>query len=88
MTPEDAKFNLSRGNFPDIQAMLIKSESLSGAAQEKLLGDVEQALIVDKAAHVPVYFETSHMMAGSKLGGLQVDGGYADLSVLGVYVKK
>lgn len=88
MSAEDAKFNLSRGNFPDIQAKLIKSETLSGAAQEKLLGDIEQSLIVDKAAHVPVYFETSHMMAGSKIGGLQVDGGYATLSVLGAYVKK
>jgi hypothetical protein len=27
-------------------------------------------------------------MAGSKVGGLQVDGGYSTLSVLGAYVKK
>lgn len=88
MTAEDAKFNLSRGNFPDIQAKFPKAEAASGAAQEKILGDIEQSLIVDKAAHVPVYFETSHNMAGSKIGGLQVDGGYSDLSVLGAYVKK
>ena len=42
----------------------------------------------DKAAHVSVYFEKSNFMAGSKLGGLQVDGGYSTLRVLGAYVKK
>jgi hypothetical protein len=52
------------------------------------LGDIEQSLIVDKAAHVSVYFETSHFMAGSKVGGIQVDGGYSSLSVLGAYIKK
>jgi peptide/nickel transport system substrate-binding protein len=88
MTPEDAKFNLQRDNFPDVQAMFLKSEKVSGKAQEKILGDIEQNLIVDKASVMPVYFETSHNMAGSKIGGLQVDGGYADLSVLGAYVKK
>jgi len=28
------------------------------------------------------------MMSGSKLGGIQVDNGWGDLSVLGAYVKK
>jgi len=27
-------------------------------------------------------------MAGSKLGGIQVDGGWGDLSVIGAFVKK
>jgi hypothetical protein len=45
-------------------------------------------LIQDKAAHVSVYFEVSHQMAGSKLGGIQVDGGWGDLSVIGAFVKK
>jgi len=88
MTPTDAKSNHSRGNFPDIQALFVKADAAAPAAQEKLLGDIEQKLIQDKAAHVSVYFETSHFMAGSKLGGLQVDGGYSTLSVLGAYVKK
>ncbi len=88
MTADDAKSNQSRGNFPDLQALFAKADVSSTAAQEKLLGDIEQSLIVDKAAHVSVYFETSHYMAGSKVGGLQVDGGYSTLSVLGAYVKK
>jgi len=45
-------------------------------------------LIQDKAAHVSVYFEISHQMAGSKVGGVQVDNGWGDLSVLGAYIKK
>ena len=88
MTADDAKSNQSRGNFPDLQSLFAKADVSSTAAQEKLLGDIEQSLIVDKAAHVSVYFETSHYMAGSKVGGLQVDGGYSTLSVLGAYVKK
>jgi peptide/nickel transport system substrate-binding protein len=88
MSATDAKYNYSRGNFPDIQALFKKADVAAPAAQEKILGDIEQKLIQDKAAHVSVYFETSHMMAGSKIGGLQVDGGYSTLSVLGAYVKK
>ena len=88
MTATDAKSNHSRGNFPDIQALFVKADAAAPAAQEKLLGDIEQKLIQDKAAHVSVYFEKSNFMAGSKLGGLQVDGGYSTLSVLGAYVKK
>ena len=88
MTADDAKSNQSRGNFPDLQALFARADVSSTATQEKLLGDIEQSLIVDKAAHVSVYFETSHYMAGSKVGGLQVDGGYSTLSVLGAYVKK
>ena len=88
MSATDAKYNYSRGNFPDIQALFKKADVAAPAAQEKILGDIEQKLIQDKAAHVSVYFEKSNFMAGSKLGGLQVDGGYSTLSVLGAYVKK
>ena len=88
MTATDAKSNHSRGNFSDLQALFVKADAAAPAAQEKLLGDIEQKLIQDKAAHVSVYFEKSNFMAGSKLGGLQVDGGYSTLSVLGAYVKK
>jgi len=28
------------------------------------------------------------MMSGSKLGGVQIDNGWGDLSVIGAYVKK
>jgi hypothetical protein len=88
MSAGDAKYNYSRGNFSDLQALFVKADAAAPAAQEKLLGDIEQKLIQDKAAHVSVYFEKSNFMAGSKLGGLQVDGGYSTLSVLGAYVKK
>ena len=88
MSPEDAKSNQSRGDFADLQKLFVKADTSATAAQEKILGDIEQSLIVDKAAHVSVYFETSHYMGGSKIGGLHVDGGYSTLSVLGAYVKK
>lgn len=88
MSPEDAKSNQSRGDFADLQKLFVKADTSATAAQEKILGDIEQSLIVDKAAHVSVYFETSHYMGGSKIGGLQVDGGYSTLSVLGAFVKK
>jgi len=88
MSADDAKSNHSRGNFPDIQKLFEKADQLAPAAQEKVLGDIEQQLIQDKAAHVSVYFEISHQMAGSKVGGVQVDNGWGDLSVLGAYIKK
>jgi peptide/nickel transport system substrate-binding protein len=88
MSKDDAKSNHSRGNFPDLQKLFEKADQSAPAAQEKILGDIEQKLIQDKAAHVSVYFEVSHQMAGSKLGGVQVDGGWGDLSVIGAYVKK
>jgi hypothetical protein len=53
-----------------------------------LLGDIEQKLIQDYAAVMPTYIETSNFMAGSKLGGVQADGGYGTISPLYAYVKK
>jgi peptide/nickel transport system substrate-binding protein len=88
MTSTDAKSNYSRGNFSDLQKLFTQADKSAPAAQEKILGDIEQKLIQDKAAHISIYFERSHQMAGSKLGGIQVDGGWGDLSVIGAYVKK
>jgi peptide/nickel transport system substrate-binding protein len=88
MTSTDAKSNYSRGNFSDLQKLFTQADKSAPAAQEKILGDIEQKLIQDKAAHISIYFERSHQMAGSKLGGIQIDGGWGDLSVIGAYVKK
>jgi peptide/nickel transport system substrate-binding protein len=88
MTPTDAKQNYSRANFPDLTTLFEKADKSPTATQEKILGDIEQNLIEVKAAHLNVYFENSAFMAGSKLGGLQIDGGFSTLSPLGAYVKK
>ena len=88
MTSADAKSNYSRGNFSDLQKLFTQADNSAPALQDKILGDIEQKLIQDKAAHISIYFERSHQMAGSKLGGLQIDGGWGDLSVIGAYVKK
>jgi peptide/nickel transport system substrate-binding protein len=88
MTATDAGSNYSRDNFPDIQALFAKADTESQNAQEKTLGDIEQNLIVDKAAVMPVYFETSHQMVGSKVGNAYVENGYGDVSMINAYVKK
>jgi hypothetical protein len=88
MTSTDAKSNYSRGNFSDLQKLFTQADKSAPALQDKILGDIEQKLIQDKAAHISIYFERSHQMAGSKLGGIQIDGGWGDLSVIGAYVKK
>jgi hypothetical protein len=88
MTPTDAKQNYSRANFADLTTLFEKADKSPTATQEKILGDIEQNLIEVKAAHLNVYFENSAFMAGSKLGGLQIDGGFSTLSPLGAYVKK
>jgi peptide/nickel transport system substrate-binding protein len=89
MTAEDSHSNYSRQNVPAIQTMFAKADlTINTAAQEKLLGDIEQKLIQDYAAVMPTYIETSNFMAGSKLGGVQADGGYGTISPLYAYVKK
>jgi peptide/nickel transport system substrate-binding protein len=88
MTPTDAKQNYSRANFADLTTLFATADKSPTATQEKILGDIEQKLVQDKAAHVNAYFENSAYMAGSKLGGLQIDGGFSTLSPLGAYVKK
>jgi len=89
MTADNAQSNYSRSNVPAIQAMFAKADvTVNSAKQEKLLGDIEQKLIQDYAAVMPTYIETSNFMAGSKLGGVQADGGYGTISPLYAYVKK
>jgi peptide/nickel transport system substrate-binding protein len=88
MTPTDARQNYSRANFPDLTALFIKADKSPTAVQEKILGDIEQNLVQVKAAHLNIYFENSAFMAGSGLGGLQIDGGFSTLSPLGAWVKK
>ena len=88
MTATDAKQNYSRANFPDLTKLFIQADKSPTAVQEKILGDIEQNLVQVKAAHLNVYFENSAFMAGSKLGGLQIDGGFSTLSALGAFVKK
>ncbi|MSZ54374.1 MAG: hypothetical protein F2589_03715 [Actinobacteria bacterium] len=88
MTATDAKQNYSRANFADLTTLFIKADKSTTAVQEKILGDIEQNLVQVKAAHLNVYFENSAYMAGSKLGGLQLDGGFSTLSPLGAFVKK
>jgi len=88
MAPTDAKSNLARANFPDLQAKFEAADKQTSTQQEKTLGDIEQSLIVDKAVLVPVYFETSHQMIGSKIGNAYVEYGYGDISIINAYVKK
>ena len=89
MTAEDSHSNYSRANVPAIQTLFAKADAtINTAAQEKLLGDIEQKLIQDDAAVMPTYIETSNFMAGSKLGGVQADGGYGTISPLYAFVKK
>ena len=89
MTPTDSHSNYSRQNVPAIQALFDKADkTINSAAQEKLLGDIEQKLVQDEAAIVPLYIETSNFMVGSKVGGAQADGGYGTISPLYAYVKK
>jgi len=88
MTAADSRQNYSRANFPDLTALFIKADKSPTATQEKIRGDIEQNLVQVKAAHLNVYFENSAFMGGSKLGGLQLDGGFSTLSPLGAFVKK
>ena len=89
MTDSDSHSNYSRQNVPAIQKMFEQADmTLNSAKQEKLLGDIEQKLIQDYAAVVPNYIEASNFIVGSKLGGVQADGGYGTISPLYAYVKK
>ena len=89
MLATDSHSNYSRSNVPAIQTLFEKADAtIATAPQEKLLGDIEQKLIQDYAAVVPLYIETSNFMAGSKLGGVQPDGGYGTISPLYAWLKK
>ncbi len=89
MTPTDAHSNYSRQNVPALQALFAKADLITDPAKaDKALGDIDQKAIQDYAAVMPAYFETSNFIVGSKLGGVQADGGYGTLSPLAAYVKK
>ncbi len=89
MTASDAHSNYSRQNEPSLQLLFEKADLITDAAKsDKALGDIDQKAIVDFAAVMPAYFETSNFIVGSKLGGVKVDGGYGTLSPLAAYVKK
>ncbi len=89
MTKIDSHSNYSRQNVPGIQAMFRTADkTVATAAQEKLLGDIEQQLVQTYAAIVPTYIETSNFIVGSGLGGVQADGGYGTISPINAYVKK
>jgi len=89
MTKIDAHSNYSRQNVPGIQALFRAADKAPSIdAQEKQLGDIEQKLVQDYAAVVPLYIETSNFIVGSGLGGVQADGGYGTISPINAYVKK
>lgn len=89
MTATDAHSNYSRQNAPALQALFAKADLITDPAKaDKALGDIDQKAIQDYAAVMPVYFETSNFIVGSKLGGVQADGGYGTISPLAAFVKK
>jgi peptide/nickel transport system substrate-binding protein len=89
MSATDSHSNYSRQNVPSLQALFAKADQITDPAKaDKALGDIDQKAIQDYAAVVPSYFETSNFIVGSKLGGVQADGGYGTLSPLAAYVKK
>ncbi|MSV64266.1 MAG: hypothetical protein F2845_03355 [Actinobacteria bacterium] len=89
MTASDSHSNYSRQNVPALQALFAKADMITNpAASDAALGDIDQQAIQDYAAVMPVYFETSNFITGSKLGGVQVDGGYGTISPLAAFVKK
>ena len=55
---------------------------------DKALGDIEQKVIQDLAAVVPVYMQIANVIVGSKVGGVQQDGGYGVASPASAYIKK
>lgn len=89
MTATDAHSNYSRQNAPALQALFAKADLITDPVKaDKALGDIDQKAIQDYAAVMPVYFETSNFIVGSKLGGVQADGGYGTISPLAAFVKK
>jgi hypothetical protein len=72
-----------------MQSLFEKADMITDALKsDKALGDLEQKIIVDFAGIVPMYIEASTFMTGSKLGGVQADGGYGTLSPLAAFVRK
>ncbi len=89
MSATDAKSNYSRQNDPAIQALFAATDVMTDVKKsDKALGDIEQKVIQDLAAVVPVYMQITNAIFGSKVGGVQQDGGYGTVSPAAAYVKK
>jgi peptide/nickel transport system substrate-binding protein len=89
MSATDAKSNYSRQNDPAIQALFAATDVMTDVKKsDKALGDIEQKVIQDLAAVVPVYMQIANSIFGSKVGGIQQDGGYGTTSAAAAYVKK
>ena len=89
MSPTDSHSNYSRQNEPSMQSLFAKADMITDPVKsDKALGDLEQKIVVDFAGVVPMYIEASTFMTGSKLGGVQVEGGYGTLSPLAAFVRK
>ncbi len=89
MSATDAKSNYSRQNDPAIQALFAATDVMTDVKKsDKALGDIEQKVIQDLAAVVPVYMQIANAIVGSKVGGVQQDGGYGTTSPAAAYIKK
>jgi len=89
ITPTDAHSNYSRLNDPALQVLFEKADLITdGPASDKALGDIDQKAIQDLAAVVPMYFENTNVIWGSKLGGIHEDGGWGTISPISAYIKK
>ena len=89
MSATDAKSNYSRQNDPAIQALFEATDLMTDVKKsDKALGDIEQKVIQDLAAVVPVYMQIANVIVGSKVGGVQQDGGYGTASPAAAYIKK
>ena len=89
MTKTDAKSNYSRQNDSAIQKLFEATDSMTDVKKsDKALGDIEQKTIQDLATVVPVYMQIANSIFGSKVGGVQADGGYGTTSPASAYIKK
>jgi peptide/nickel transport system substrate-binding protein len=89
MSATDAKSNYSRQNDTAIQALFAATDLMTDVKKsDKALGDIEQKAIQDLATVVPVYMQIANSIFGSKVGGIQQDGGYGTTSAAAAYIKK
>jgi len=89
MTKTDAKSNYSRQNDSALQKLFRATDSITDVKKsDKALGDIEQKAIQDLATVVPVYMQVANAIFGSKVGGIQADGGYGTTSPAAAYIKK
>ena len=89
MTKTDAKSNYSRQNDSALQKLFRATDSITDVKKsDKALGDIEQKAIQDLATVVPVYMQVANAILGSKVGGIQADGGYGTTSPAAAYIKK